>query len=759
MARSLLMAGIALSAIALPGTGFIGAAHAQATSGDSDEIVVTAQRREEHLMEIPLAVQAIGGEALQDAGVVTLQGLQQVTPTFTVALIAGDPVIAMRGIGGEVNQIGGEPSIAVSVDGVPFARQQYFLNAFFDVDRVEVLRGPQGTINGRNSTGGAVNIVSRGPTDDFEAGIDVTAGNYNAISTDSYISGPLIGDQLLGRLAIRTNKRDGFMENTDPNGTPDSGDVDEVMARGSLLLRPADYVSFQLTLDSYSNDINGAPLANMGLQMPQSVWTVFAPLGFPSGPTGDLDDLKYETDTNDNYFRQDVFGGAFRSTWDFGPNTTLTTITGYREFDIDWKYEPDVTSFSIVDIKEPFDQHQISQEVTLTSAIGENFDWLIGGLYLKDNASIVTDVLYTGGLQVGTGFEAVIFQDDQELESESAYAQARWRFVPGWQLTLGGRYTRDEKHWTEVASIPNASLAFAFSGEDSWNAFTPRAALDYRPNDDMTLYVSASRGFKAGGFGSGGGLATGGANTFEPEYVWNYEAGMKSRWLDNRLQANVTVFHADYTDLQVPFYIPPATRIVNAASATIEGVELEFVVRPTDALQIGLNATYLDASYDEFCATNPGRPDLAFPGVPAGCPATTPAGAHNLEGNQMPRAPDWSLTANAAYAIHLSDGASVTLRADYQWQSQVYFTPFEEENLSQDDYGLLNLRATYETSDRRWQVSAFGRNVTDERYFNNLTSLGINLGVTDGTNIYPGATVLGTVGEPQMYGVSVGYHY
>jgi iron complex outermembrane receptor protein len=707
-----------------------------------EEIIVTAQKQEEKIIDVPMAVAALGGAELEAVGVRTVADLRQLAPSFQLGIIGGDTIVALRGIGGEVNNIGGEPSTVLSLDGVPFARNQTFNAALFDVERIEVLRGPQGTINGRNSIGGAINIITNRPTRSLEGQVGIAAGNFSRFDTSGFLSGPLT-EQLAGRLSFKTTDRDGYVEN-EILGT-DQDDLEERMARLSLLYSPSDSWEVLLTVDGYTNEGHGPNYIGVGRSDPD----VPALLEAQNYPYADLgDDIVVRQDFPKS-FEQDVFGTALQVDWRLDDRFSVKSISAYRDFEINQMFDADGTEANASNIFWDFIGHQFSQELTLNVRQGKSFDWLVGALYLHDVAEAPFRAPYGPDIGLPLIGLAPVSNAKQTLDSWAVYGQLRWRFVPGWQLTLGGRYTDDRKRYEETSQLdvydptdPSKTLFVAIppastSGKESWSAWTPRAALDYQPSDSMTIYVSAARGFQAGGINTYAFPSFGGQlDFFDPETVWNYELGIKSRWLDNRLSLNLTGFHAEYEDLQLVFFPTPTPQVENAGEATIDGVEVELLARPIDNLTLGLNATWLDSAYGDTVLQN-----NAIVGMPA----------QSIEDNQLVRAPDFAFNASLEWSIPLQALGSLVLRGDYSWQDKTYFTPFNQDNISQPSYGQLNLRAGIDSD--RWSVSVFWRNVDDERYFTNMQVLPI----PDPTTFAP--IVTGNIGEPETYGAALEYRF
>jgi len=772
--NTMLLASVAVTALGMPIT-----ALAQATSDSvapdtagPEEIIVTAQRRAENVQSIPIAIQAVGGAQLAQAGVKQISQLATLTPSFVFAQSGPEPTITLRGIGGELVQIAGEPSVSLSLDGVPLLRQQYFLGAFFDVDRVEVLRGPQGTISGRNATGGAVNIISRRPTWDTEGEITGTYGNYDTRNLTMYASGPIIADKLAAHFAVERRDQDGFVRSTINDQR--YGGKDDILARASLLARPADGIELLLSGDYYNSEDNSPPYVSMGIGSP-GVVAVIDPPGFGSVSYYDPDSLRAAIaglgPNQRETFTARSHGVNFQTSFELGDVTTLKTVTGYRRLEGNQRYES-VRSDTVIDpIYTPYNQRQFTQEISLTSSIGENIDWLLGGQYIDERANQSTSVIYFAGLAGPVfypplGFNLTVY-DQIKLRSYAAFGQVQWRFLPKLQLTLGGRYTHDRKVYSGDLGVPAETPpipGITINQRAVFSAFTPRAALDWKPNRDLLIYASASRGFKAGGFGTAGQLIPGFA-PFKPETVWNYEAGIKTQLLDRLLTANLTGFWADYRNLQFPFFVAPATIIRNAGKARVRGIEFELGVYPARGFDLGFSATYLNAEYLDFLAADPSRPATSIFGTPV---PGVDQGPVQSAGNSLPKAPKISLSANASYRFEFGTGQAIVLYGNAKYQSKIFFSPFENDYESQAGYTLVNLRATFEATENL-SLSVFGRNVFDKNYFVGRVSQGSNLPGIDPRlpvvvgnplgQVVASSTNIAVLGEPTMYGVTVGLKF
>jgi iron complex outermembrane receptor protein len=707
----------------LAGAAAIAPVSAQGTG--SEEIVVTAEKRSERVQDLPIAMSAYSEAALKAAGVDGVRGLPSQAPSLNIGTKGSETFITIRGIGSEIASIGSEPGVTVAQDGVSFARHLFFNADFMDVERVEVLRGPQGTISGRNATGGAINVITRRPTEEFEASVGATIGSYERFGTEGFVSGPLDGEKLMGRFAFATERSNGWVK--DEYQDQRLGTVDKVHARASLLTAPSENFEAHLIVEGLID--NSLPLStgNIGRARPD-----VPSLGEQFGvPDFDVEHLRQEANQRRDY-ELEQYGASLIMTWDINPAVRLTSTTGYWRLDIDDPQDTDGTMVSIGDF--PFWQwhlRQVSEELTLTADLTDRLDLIVGGQYLDESAEQPLEYVATL-LGIGPGLYRVF--PEQDLDSYAAYGQLRYRLTDELRLTAGIRYTRDEKTYFEDGFIFGP---IAGGGEDDWEAVTPRFAIDWQPNDDVTVFANIARGFKAGGFNT---LNFAPVDIFEPEFVWSYEAGVKATLDDGRVRAGATAFLMDYSSLQETVYSPgpggiPVAGVENVPSATINGIELEVDADITDALRVAFSGTWLDATVDEFSTVDPLYAEL---------------GEQDFSGNRLARSPEWQFTLTGEYTVPVSGTLAATFRADYSWRSHQYFELFNHELAAQDSYGLLNMSAALEPDDGSWSVSLFGRNLTDERY---LTNGFVSV-------IIPSAPLnLGSPGEPLTIGASFAVRY
>jgi iron complex outermembrane receptor protein len=697
----LLLAGVAGSAL-LP------ACAAAAETNAVEEIIVTAEKREARLQRVPVAVSAYDDAALERAHIDTVAGLQTLDPSLQFNAIDGAALISIRGIGTLVLGPGEDPGVAVHLDGVYLGRAQYHAAALYDVARVEVLRGPQGTVNGRNATGGAINIITQRPTMDPQGYATVEIGNYSSVKTSGAFGGPISGDSLLGRIAWRTENHDGYTPNRFTGGSLDAANQQSL--RGSLLARLSDKAELVLTLDTDRMDTDG--FANVVLGTTTGLPLPGIALGGVAA-TG-----RAVSADAPSYYRRDINGASARLSVDFD-GFSLTSVTGYREMSERVGADIDGTSADFVRAAYRREQWQASQEVNLASDNDGPLKWLVGLYYLhEDQDSNETYGFPTIGFVLSIGGQPT-------TDSYAAYAQASYDLTHALTVTGGLRYTRDRKKAAEHQLIPEFGVNARADLAGEWDALTPKVSIDYRPSDTVMLYGSVSRGFRSGGFNLGGLQG----RAFEPEFVWSYEAGVKAQFLDRRLTTNVAVFRADYTDMQV-FQIRALTATVeNAASATLSGAELEVTALLGKGLRVDFAGSYLDATFNEFESIDESRSEL---------------GLIDLSGNQLPRAPKSKFNIAVEKRWEVGDGRALTGRVGYHWTDRVYFSEFNRAILSQAAVGVWNGLLTYQSG--QYRISAFAENITDETiYSNKLIGAGLL-----------GFNILASAAPPRTYGVEVG---
>jgi iron complex outermembrane recepter protein len=717
---------------------------AQDDANGIKDVVVTAEKRAEGVQNIPIAITAVTGATLEKAGVKQVGDLVQLAPSLQFGTRSTNVFIAVRGIGQAGQDIGSQSGVTVALDGVPLLNHFMMNPSFLDIERVEVLRGPQGTIAGRNATGGAINVYSNAPADETDGELSLTAGSYARLGAKGYVNVPLT-DTLFARVAFQEERADGWLKNGFLGTRNDNTDLTEV--RGQLLYKPVSNLSVRALVD-YTRD-RSSPSFNLLLgRADPNVPTPTQVPGY-AYPQNDIQDLTF-------YFNElnlrDV--KDIRSTvvtrWDVGANAAITSTTGFIKHDIrlmddDVDLTPAPTSkFNLIGLY----AKQETQEFTGTTDLGSRADLVAGLFYMHGNSS---EPLYltTAGIN-----NYLVYLPSEVLDSYAAYAQLRYRMTDKLRATVGTRYTIDHKSYAMDAAVVGKHTYLA--DKDTWKAFTPRFALDFTPDQNSLVYASVSRGFKSGGFNTLGDI-TQPVNRFDPEYVWNYEIGTKEALFNKKLRFGLTAFYSDYTNLQqTVFVINQQTgvnfpKVENSATGKIKGIEFEFEAAPAAGLRLSGAATKLWANYGKFCNNDPLHPtvptDPACVGAAAGG-QLLPPGAVNLEGHVLTQAPKWQFNASAQYTVPISGRLEFITRADYKWQDRVFFDIYNNPLDSQGAYGLMNASVGIGTSDKAWSLTGWVRNAFDTRYISQATT---RAGAT--------AYTAGSIGEPRMYGATLYHHF
>lgn len=704
-----------------------------------EEVLVSAQRRVTDLQSTAAAISALSSDDLVSRSIDDIEDLGISSPSMNVALFQGEAQIYIRGIGYSGIIGGSDSSTALHQDGVYLSRSSAAVPAFFDVDRVEVIRGPQGTLYGRNATGGSVNVITKGGTDEWSADASLLLGDYSRYRVFGAVSGPL-SDKAQFRLAFQTERQDGYTTLsrpvTDPLGggsvESDVENTDEFMVRGTLDLQPTDTLSISLKADYYEADDQN------------SVWLYFNP-GTGTNPffRNYLQERGGEVPANPLSRRQDsdlphfnkprIYGATARVDWDIG-DYTLTSITAYKHTNPLNRNDLDATGAFGVDQLREEDHDQFSQEFQLASPAENRLNWILGLYYFSEENDIRNEY-FLPFADEQFGFPSddecclLMLNGRSETEAVAVFGEATYRLTDRLDVVLGMRYsdeTRDGDNAVRFLNFPSDVLDnVAEFDEASFDDFTPKLGLNYTINDDIFAYGSVSQGFKAGGFNVGSYQNT----PFDPEQITAYEVGLKTELAGGRLRLNSAAFMYDYEDYQFQDVENNNTVIRNAAEADIRGLEIEGSALLGDKFSIDFGATYLDAEFKNFTALDPKAPEL---------------GLQTLDGRRLPRAPELKYSIGLSYTTPVAEG-DLALRVDYTWQDEVYFSAFNVAQLYQDSYGWARARASYTTNSERWSIAAFIDNISDEEVISNAT---FNGDIID-------STVTGNMAPPRTVGVEL----
>lgn len=730
---------IVVSSAAFTACALATGAHAQTTVETTEQeqgaesadgiapIIVTAQRRAENVQDTPVAVTAVGAEAIERRMVIDIDDIAALSPGVSIGQQSGFARIYIRGVGAGSFALGNDNSVAVHMDGVPIGRPFAQLSGYFDVERIEVLRGPQGTLYGRNATGGAINIIARRPSREFSGNFDVLYGNYNQVRMEAGIGGPLTDDgDVRARLAVQHNSHDGFDRNV-TLGT-DINDRNTWAGRLSIDIDPAPGVDIKLTADYSREDDNAFVNAYLG-QYRADTPNVGLGVGGTALP-GSRDVASDVSYANDRKF----WGLNATIGIDVSDAIRFQSITGYRDSQRLNTTDVDGTSAAVLPITIIEDAKQFSQEMQFTYS-SDRVEGIVGLFYYDESAFGSQN----GALPVvgrTFGFDMPRFYPRGDLRVEALAAFTQWTVEPidNLKLTAGIRYSDETRAIDSTFGIFNFDFAnpmqlnIPVAAKRSWNALTPRFSIHYSPDNDLLFYVSATRGFKSGI------LLIGLVNPpVDPEYIWAYEGGVKSTFLDGRLQLNAAGFYYDFTNLQVNRNANNTVITENAASASIKGFELETRANPAKGVMLDANVTYLDAKYGDYQTIDPGRVEL---------------GTIDLSGSRLPYAARWSFNAGAEVDIPVNLPGRLSVRGDVEYSGRLYFTEFNVPVTSQDKYALVDASIQYE-SDSGWQFGTFVRNLTNIDVRNTAVVASGNTGF---------AMITGYL-APRTYGVRAGYKF
>ncbi|MDT8757222.1 TonB-dependent receptor [Sphingomonas psychrotolerans] len=726
-------------------------------AGNTD-IVVTAQRREQRLQEVPTAVTALSSELFSEGGIGrSANEVLNLVPNASAGTQQhGRPRWWIRGVGAGQQQLDLANPVGFYLDDVYISNASATGLPLFDIERVEVLRGPQGTLWGKNTTGGAINVISKRPS--LTGGADqnyvkLEYGSFDNKIAEAGVGVAVVPDALAVRVSARIDDREGRFTNLFTGEK--SNAVRDNVVRGQLLLAPAP--GFEALLSLHYRDY----------QTDGTYWTTASYLSsgvFRNGyiPSTDKDEIS----TNAGEFsRTKQFGGSLHLDWDVG-TLSLTAITGYESFKTRSAGDGDYTPLEISRSYTRARSQQWTQELRLASPQADRLNWILGLYYFNEKilSNAWSATLPAGSVQAQPGSTAPaaysLTRYDHRAESGAAFGSATFDFSDAAKITLGARWTRETKTLDfDRSASPNAaatswsnyihwwdSYTGSFGGpgtfsndlKRTWDAFTYDVTPSWTIAPDNLLYFKYSHGVKSGGFNTAATLPVA-LVAVEPEKLDAFELGYKSQWFDRRLTFNATLFHYDYRDVQInvvgpnPGAVGGATvsYLQNAAKARTNGAEIELEARPVEGLSLTGAVGILDTKYDELQVVN---------------------GGADLSGARFVRAPKLTLNGSATYTIPLGASGSVDLAADARYTSRqfYYITPQDTVNrylLTQKGYTIANARISYTDASDRYTVSAFVNNLFDTDYLNHaLPSANPGQGITGDTVAW---------GDPRTYGVSL----
>ena len=737
-----------LSAIATPSFAQTDPAPtASANSGELETVVVTARRRSESVQRTPVAVSAIPPSQLESAAAPNIEDLESAAPNVVIDTVSAGPMaaaISIRGISFEDIEKSFDPAVGVLIDGVYLGTNTGQLLDFFDFASVEVLRGPQGTLFGRNTTAGVINIQRTRPTGVFGGKVQTVFGNYGRQEIRSVVNTSLIQDRLALKVFGSSTANDGFYRNVTRSTREPEGKYQSYGA--TLLFTPNEAFDYSLTIEHQKDrgHTAAAPLSNStDLICNAVVAGLFGAPVLPSNQCGrDTGEDMYTTFSNKSgAYSYDVDAITGQGNWKLG-TVDLASVTGYRRSKEDVNQDFDSTSINFFDTRREQNYKQFSQELRASGDLNSQVDYVVGVYYFDSSYDLNQTTNYGLLLQAAAGTPPQTSGTVRhKSKSTAVFADVDYKFAKDWRLSVGGRYTKDTKQIDNSLSVFNF-LVFNVKAKDSWSEFAPKVSIDYQINDGVLAYASYSKGYRSGGFNGRGATPSSAALPYNPEKVQSYEAGIKTEWLDNRLILNLAAFETKYDDKQEEIVrkaegVGQETVVVNAAAATIKGLELELVAAPGKGLTLYGNLGLLDASYNSFLSR-----DANFNVI-------------DVSGRNLRRTPKVTGAVGGDYKIDASYGKWV-LSANY-----AYIAPYdttinpEPGNLQKNDrrgrtdaQNNVDASITFikDTDNGSLNASIYGRNLLDDRGLNSTLPVA-------------GLFTFGGARPPMTYGVRLGFEF
>lgn len=705
---------------------FLMAAIAQpvfAQDTELEEIVVVARRMQESLQEVPSSVSTMSADFVRQQKIDAVNDIIELTPGATyTSLHKGQQDYSMRGISSQTEGAAGDSAVVTYVDNVAIGKDFAKSLKFIDVERVEILRGPQGTSFGRNASAGLVHIISKRPTSDFEALIEATGGNYGLVEVDGMLNGAF-SDTVAGRLSAHYDDREGYT--TDLSDGRDLDAEQNTTVRGQLLFTPSDTLDLLFKVE-WSQDEDGSPIRK-GPDCTQP---------YLEAPFGDFTEPScspWETVISDRPelgLEREIVTASADIGWDISDSLHLTSITAYIDASMNRFQDIFGTPLDVVLQSNNDNATQFSQEFRIDSSRPDSaMSWLAGVYYFTDDHDKIgenREALTYAGPPFATTTD---LRSANETTSLGVFGQISYDFTERTNLAVGARYTYDEKdfrvfHGTAGGLgdifVDPAENPVDESASEQWDNVTGSLSLSHDTSDDTMIYGIVATGYKSGGFNGEPYNAEAAVTPYNEETSANIEAGVKSEWLDNRLRINASLFYTQYDDLQVADFLPSGTPVIdNSGGANVKGLEVELTWLVNDYLTLAGSYAALDAALEGD------------------------VGGTSVEGNRPDNAPEWTATFVADVAIPLSSGASISLRADYRGRSDVFDGPFEDIVTIRPSASFIGARAAWTSASDLWQVSVWGKNLTEEE---EVLTIGPDVIVSQHPTGY---------GAPRTYGATI----
>lgn len=733
-----------------------GVAGAAPASTGENVIIVTATKSGQSLEDTAAAISVLGADDVGAGGIEDAGDLAAAVPNVSVGDQFGVNRTFIRGIGLTSIDLGADGAVAFLQNGAINSRPAAQLSGFYDIAQIEVLRGPQGTTYGRGATGGVINIVTARPTSYFEGYARATYGNYDAVTLEGAVGGPIAGDTLAFRVAGKYESRDGFGENLVTGNPVD--DRDAYAFRGSLQANLTPDLEVLVVADHFREDDYNYGFHYFG---PTVVPEAALPGPLLGGDTINdyYADLGRPVDNRNLYSNEDAIndrkGTSVQGivTFDRG-DLSLTSTTAYRTFERFNRNDLDVSDANAFGQNNYIeDSESFSQELTFTADLG-TISLLGGAMYFEEElfgeVRVPTiNLAQYFNIALGTNLPADLFDAGNYLQSGTvkteavgAYLEGAIDITPSLTFTAGARYNWEKRSGTGRFTFDAQGIDIPTDKSGDWDAITPKFVLEYETAGGTLLYGKVTKGFKSGV------VNIGSVNSvIDPEDVWSYELGLRGETVDGVFGYSVSAFYYDYTNLQVGFVNENSiVETINAASARNYGLEVETTIRPAPNTTFRIFGTYLNAKYSDFCNGYYGAGDPTRRQFPT---CADQPGLSDLSGNRLANAPEFTVAVFADHTVDLGTSGTIDLSADLNFQDEVFFTEFNNRDARQEAFAMANASVTYRSPDERWSVAVWGKNIFDKYALAN----------TIVTAPLYGFVSVGSLRPPRTYGVTLGIDF
>jgi iron complex outermembrane receptor protein len=716
-------------------------------AAELEEVIVTAQKREQSLQDVSVAVTAVTGDDLLRANIKSIEDLQTRVPGVTFGNDFSFAKLFIRGVGLNSSFAGIDPSVALHVDGAVVAQASAQFASLFDLERVEALRGPQGTLYGRNATGGSINLITAKPTQNFTGYTNVSVGGSDlSYGLDSALSGPLT-DSTLGRVAVHYQHHDGYGIHT--GSGKDIDDLNVIATRGHLQFKLGDDVDLLLSGEYAKEDDHSKSVHFIAPMFPVPPVPSLRASGLPNV-------LPNSRNVGGDFrpsFESETWSTTATLSWQATDSVAFKSLTNYREFDdqlvqdfdvsdtVNGTFPPSPTSTNQL---QAIGDEQFSEELQFVYE-GDRLRGIAAAYYLTES---IDSLVLLGRDPVGQPARSrVIVPATLDVDAWAVFTNFTYSINDLFAVKAGARYSAEKREVENAFAVaspvdPAAVPDPVRRASRDYSDFSPELGVELRPNSNVMLYATYSEGFKSGTANLGERVP----NLVNPESIENFEAGIKSRLAQDTVLLNVAAFKYKVEDAQYdrtyaitapPFY---AARLENAATTDGRGMELETSWLATDRFRLSFTGTYYHIRFDRFLSQNPINPALFGPGG-----STLPP--EDLAGNRPRNTPDWTAELSATYEWPLTSGATLALSGSAASRDKQYYTEFNDEITGQDGYTLYDANLLYTAAGGKLTLNFWGKNLTDE-----MIVSGVYVTSTS-------RTIAGTYLPPRTYGATVGYKF